>query len=108
MLEFPTIEDLQIPKQLNDKPIKETDLLIENKEVKEELPNIINAKFEINPDGLIDIETKYGELKNVPKDYLPDDFKNKKNGEFKISFIDHDIIAKKMLNQLLNTHNENE
>ncbi len=115
MLEFPKIENLYNTEKLNTEPsekinasLKDNKEAIENKEKKEELPHTIEAKFEINKDGLVDIKTEYGTLKDMPKNCLPDDFKNQKSGEIQIILTDHDTIAKKMLNQLLETQNKDE
>ncbi|MEA2064825.1 MAG: hypothetical protein U9O66_00825 [Patescibacteria group bacterium] len=112
MLEFPKIENLSEQSVVKKKP-EEKDLLKneedeEKKEKKEELPHAIKANFEINSNGLVDIKTEYGILKDIPKDCLQDDFKNQESGEIKIILTDHNVIAKKMLNELLKTSSEDE
>lgn len=113
MSEFPKIEDLYETGQSNAEPVKETNSPIENNEgkieKKEKLPHTIEANFKTNPDGSIDITTEYGILiKKMPEELLPDDLRGKKNGELKITLTDHDTIAIKMLNQLLETPNKDE
>lgn len=72
------------------------------------VPYSINGFFEKNKDGTINIKTsKYGTLKGLPVNILPDDFQGKDSGEVVVSFSDYNFIAKKVFNELLKT-DENE
>ncbi len=68
-----------------------------------EIPHSINAFFEQNDDGTVDIKTENGVLSGLPGNILPDDMRDKASGELIINFADYNLIAKKMFNELLNS-----
>ncbi|NCF75070.1 MAG: hypothetical protein GWO87_01105 [Xanthomonadaceae bacterium] len=71
------------------------------KEEKFEIPHSLGGYFKENEDSTIDIETKNGILRKMPKDILSKDLQEKKEGELFITFADRSEISKEILNKLL-------
>lgn len=84
------------PKDESGEPLQEGE-----KEKKFEIPHSLKGYFEENEDGTINIKTENGVLERLSKDILPEDLKEKKQGELFMTFTHHSEISKKVINELL-------
>lgn len=77
----------------------------ESRERNFEIPNSVDGKIIENPDGTITFSTKHGDLlfsADKFKDLCPD----WKKGEARVSFIDGEKLAKSVLKELLDFHED--